>query len=136
MGNWASVNAFQMSDEDKASQEKYRKLYRYETWVPESVMPLSDTYIYYDNVKDFEGVGFVPLCIFIKEHNQYTNYTRTNPECYLNMETAESNPYDNMNLEDLVKVYWDYRDKEAYDKADEVLLYVKENFGRKYVEEE
>lgn len=55
MKNWQSINAFAPNSEDEAEMKhiKTNKVYAYRAWLPESIIPVGDTWIYFNSIEDF-----------------------------------------------------------------------------------
>lgn len=68
------INAFQPSQKEKEEHKQAEKEFAYKCWMPESVIPVGDTTIYFNNIEDIEKLDLPKSMInYIKSYYQKTS---------------------------------------------------------------
>lgn len=130
-------NAFQPSELDEKKNAELKNKYRYQTWVPESVIAVGDSYVFYDDIEDLEDFG-MGLYEHVKSVFNNPSYTKNNTirknlwkddfDSSVFKEVTDEEIWDKKDLSELCKLYWLFQKEGNQSQADKLLIYVKENF--------
>lgn len=68
-------NAFQPSEKEKLKNKRLKTYYKYKTWVPESVIAVGDSYVFYNDLEDLKEfkMGLYEHCKSVINNKGYTD---------------------------------------------------------------